>query len=403
MPTFLYTAFTSEGRQIKGRLEAADILEARRNLKAQRLAIADLTDGGAISPMKVSRSARLFGKGFNRTRFFANLSVLLNAGLPFDQAIQAIRDVATGSMERPPLDAVVEAISAGGSPSAALAKLQVLDEDILALIASGERSGRLAQVVSVVATDLEQSDLHRKRLLDAAAYPLFLLLMMCGALSVVTFVLVPTLEPIFESSGRDAPVIISVLSAIRTALETPVSILGIIGLMLAALALGLARPAVFKAALKSILLKLPLLGVAVRNLTLSRYLQILALLVGNAVTLPEALSLAAKSCSTSVLREKMLHIRDAVVSGKRLSHAFREANIFPVSVVSLVSIGDEVNQLSVVLQSAGDVLRSDSQRTLDRVMAMLTPAITIFLGALIGGLVISVMSALLSINELSMQ
>lgn len=402
MPTFLYKGFTSDGHRRIGRIDAADPADARRRLKSQHLAVAELTASSA-SPSERLQLSQLLTRRFDRARFFANLSVLMDAGLGFDQAVQAVRDASDGTADRALLQAVSETIAEGGSPSVALGKLGVLNDDMLALVASGERSGRLAQVIKAVATDLEQGDLLRRNMIEAAIYPAFLFVMMLGAIGVVTFVLVPTLEPIFESSDRPAPMIIGLLSMLGAGLSAPLTVAAIAALLGSILALSLLRPAVVGRGVSRLVMMLPLLGRVVGQLALTRYLQSLSLLLENAVPLPEALALSARCTARASTREQLLVIRDAVVSGRRLSEAMGDARLFPRSVVFLVSIGDEVNRLPAVLANAADVLRSDSQRLLARLTALMTPVITIVMGLLIGSLVISVMSALLSINELSLQ
>jgi general secretion pathway protein F len=402
MPTFLYKGFTSDGHRRSGQIDAADPADARRRLKSQNLAVAELTASASPATGRRQISA-LLKRRFDRTRFFANLSVLMNAGLGFDQAITAIREASDAASDRVLLDAVGEAIAEGGAPSAALAKLKVLDDDMLALIASGERSGRLAQVIGAVATDLKQGDLLRRDMIEAAIYPAFLLVMMCGAIGVVTFVLVPTLKPIFESSERSVPMIIGLLSMLGAAMSAPLAMAAMAALFGIILSVSLLRPALVGRGLNRLVLMLPLLGRVVGQMALTRYLQSLSLLLENAVPLPEALALSAKCTSRASTRAQLLGVRDAVVSGRRLSEAMGDVHLFPKSVVSLVSIGDEVNRLPAVLANAAEVLRSDSQRLLSRLMALMTPVITIVMGLLIGSLVISVMTALLSINELSLQ
>ena len=94
-------------------------------------------------------------------------------------------------------------------------------------------------------------------------------------------------------------------------------------------------------------------------------------------------------------------VRDRVSTGARLHAALQDSNLFPPGVLALATVGEEVNRLPVTLANAGTVMREEAKRTAERLLAMLTPAITIVLGALVGALVISVMTALLSINELS--
>jgi general secretion pathway protein F len=117
----------------------------------------------------------------------------------------------------------------------------------------------------------------------------------------------------------------------------------------------------------------------------------------------KALLLANKTCSVTSYRAILDQLKDQVVAGKTFPEGLQASGIFPPAVLSLASIGDAVNGLPKVLTRAADILDDETTQLQKRILAALTPAITILMGLLIGSLVISVMSALLSINELSLQ
>lgn len=403
MPSFAYTAFNKDGRRQKGAVGALDLADARRKLKSDGLVIANLTPVEANSHGKLSELLRGFHARFSLTRFFTDLSVLMNAGLGIDQALRAMHEAASHATDKRMISNILEQLSSGATAADALSHLHDMPEDIVALIASGERSARLSHIVMVVAASLERRQIHRKQLIDAAVYPLFLLIMLVVAIGVVTFVLVPTLEPIFESSGRDLPFIVAVLSGLRQTLSDPLAFLTILTIICVVFLIGVLKPAARKRTSDGLLLRVPLLGRTIRSSALGRYLQSLALLLENSVPLPEALNLSARCCPAASFRERLLSAHEVIVSGKRLPEALMSTDLFPQSVISLVAIGDGVNKLPAVLENASWILRDEAQRLADRLLALLTPMITILLGAIVGGLIVSVMTALLSINELGVQ
>ncbi|MES4993811.1 type II secretion system F family protein [Agrobacterium radiobacter] len=403
MPSFAYTAFNNDGRQIKGAVDALDLADARRKLKSGGLFIANLGPVEATSHSKWSKLSRGFHARLSITRFFTDLSVLMNAGLGIDQGLRAMLEVASHATDKRMIGNILDQLSSGATAADALSHLPDTPEEIVALIASGERSARLSHVVKVVAADLERRQTHRKQLIDAAVYPLFLLIMLVVALGIVTFVLVPTLEPIFESTGRDLPFLVAVLSGLRQTLSDPLVFLTILTILCAVFLIGVSKPAARKRTLDAVLLRMPLLGRAIRLSALERYLRSLALLLENSVPLPEALSLSARCCPAASFRERLLSVHEVVVSGKRLPEALMSTGLFHHSVISLVAIGDGVNKLPAVLENASWILRAEAQRLTDRLLALFTPVITILLGAIVGGLIVSVMTALLNINELGVQ
>jgi general secretion pathway protein F len=403
MQHFDFEAFSAEGRRQKGQIEATGIREARRRLMAEGLSVSSIVPIEARHARDAAASFRGFGRGFDVARFFADMSVLMDAGLSLDQALRAVHANASRVPDRTIVATALERLASGGTSSEALSIIPSLPEEAATLIASGERSARLPQVMKVVAADLDRRDAQRKKVIDTAVYPIFLLGVLLLALGVITFVLVPTLEPIFQSSGRNAPILIAALSGLREALSSPALLMVLLVATVTVTSVGILRPYKLKAALGAAVSRTPLLGRALRQAALARYLQSLALLVENTVPLSEALVLAARCCPVHTFQERLLSAREAVVAGARLSEALSATAVFPQGVVALIAIGDEVNRLPPVLENASRIMRSESQRLIERLLALMTPAITILLGLIIGGLVISVMTALLSINELSLQ
>ncbi|RYG99780.1 MAG: type II secretion system F family protein [Alphaproteobacteria bacterium] len=400
MPTYRFVAFSSDGRKTRGAVEAGTLLEARRQLRDRQLSIVELLEGS--SSVEKNSFFTSFKRGIDYARLFSDLAVLLNAGLGIDQAVRAIRDAGQGGRQQQVLQELLGQLTAGASPSSAFSRLPNLPSDVLALIVSGEKVARLPHVMTLIGSELARRQSQRKELVDALIYPVFLLVMMAFAVGVLSFVLVPSLEPIFESSGRAPPMIVGLLGNLRTVLTQPAIIVALTSVIVLSVAIAALRPAATKRIATGVMLRTPLFGSVISRITIARYLQNLSLLLDNSVALPDALKITADGCAITSYRVRLAVVRDMVISGKSVLEAFTSVNLMPSGVLSLIAIGDEVNRLGPVLAGASNALQLDAQRTLERATTMLTPIITIVLGALVGSLVISVMSALLSINELSL-
>lgn len=400
MSTFSYAAFSKDGRKTRGTIEASSAADARRLLRDRGLSVASLGDSGRAST-RLSMFAS-FGRRLDHARLFGDLSVLLNAGLGIEQAIRAVREARRSRIERQSLQELLDKLTAGSSPASAFARLEGIPKDALALIVSGEKVARLPHVMNLLAVELKRRQDQKKELVDALIYPMFLLLIMGLAVGVLTFVLVPSLAPIFEGSGRPPPFVVALLDGLRQTLTAPSFLFAGTVFSLVVVAFAAMRPAVARSALTATILKLPVVGNVVTKIAIARFIQNLSLLLENSVPLPEALAIATDGCSIPGHRSKLGEARELVLSGKPLNEAFASIGIFPPGVLSLIVIGDEVNRLAPVMAGAAAAMQLEAQRVIDRATTLLTPTITIILGGLVGSLVISVMSALLSINELSM-
>lgn len=403
MRSFTYKAFTAAGREEAGAIDASNETEARRLLKSQGLRVSTIRDATVDGTRSATFALSWFKPKIDYERLFSDLSVLMNAGLGFDQSLRAMTADASAKSNQEFAGTLLNRLSSGSSPSQALANSEGLRPDVMALVASGERSGRLPHVFRVLSAEIEKQNAQKRAFIEATIYPCFLLFIMFCALMVITFVLVPALAPIFESSGREPPMIIAVLSVVRLVLSAPEFLIGLVLVFALLAVLWLTKRPLVGSILSKAMLNLPIVGALLQKVGLARYLQSLALLLENSVPMGSALSLSAECCPVTSYRKPLQLVCDRVISGKRLPEAFTAAKIFPLSVVSLAAVGDEVNNLPAVLGKAADIMQREAQRSLDRLLALMTPAITIMLGFLVGGLVISVMTALLSINELSMQ
>jgi len=177
-----------------------------------------------------------------------------------------------------------------------------------------------------------------------------------------------------------------------------------VGILLGSIAILYARQtAVGRDTVSSLWLRMPLLGRISGARGCARYLHVLGMLLANGVPMKKALELAASSCPVAAYRSKMTSIRSAVTAGVPFRKAAREANLFDSTSLSLIEMGDEANKLPDALKRAAFLLETETSRTIRRMLTLLTPAITIVMGGVIGGIVVSVMDALLSINNLAVQ
>jgi general secretion pathway protein F len=235
------------------------------------------------------------------------------------------------------------------------------------------------------------------------AYPLFLIVLMFIAFSIVTFVLVPAIEPAFENTGKLPPLAIRVFSSIRAIFTTGLPVL-VSTLSFVAMTFAFSRVRKYwGSAILSLATKAPLIGKQMWDQQTAAYLNSLSLLLENGVALSRSLELANASVTQPLLHEKFESVRKIVTGGTRISDAFAKLNIFDDRIVSVLSVGFEAGKLAFATGQCAIMLEERARKRMEVFLAILTPAITIFIGATIGGLILSVMSALLSVNELAIQ
>ncbi|MFB9980712.1 type II secretion system F family protein [Mesorhizobium kowhaii] len=405
MPAYAYRAYLVDGSTETGVLDASTKQDAARKLAQQGRRSYHLAPvNGERQQLRLpGRSALTFTRRVDLSRLFSELSVLLNAGFTVDRALNAVISGQANHQRRQQLQSVLD-LTTGGRPIAeAFAALPGITSDVAALLASGERSGKMAYICQRLADTFEATAKRRAAIVEALAYPAFLLMVMSGALVILATVLVPALEPIFEGSSAPKPFTMTMLSALGTVFKDYPFVFPLAAVLGLLSYLFLSRSAGARKQFSHWLLNIPLIGPLVRDAVIARYLETLALLLGNGVAMTEALGLAANVSRQSSLAASFATIEETVANGARLHGAIVKAGIFDNATMSLVALGEEANALPVVLDRAAKMLQLTLSRRIDTVLKLLTPALTISLGFLVGSLVISVMTTILSINDLALQ
>lgn len=406
MAVFAYRAYRSDGSTEEGRLQAEsadDALRSLARLGKKPFSFAQL-DGSASTHGQRLGFLRLEHRRLpNITKFLADMAPLLQAGFHVDAALRIVAKAESNGAHGKWLTEVAGRLSEGRSLSEALISTPSFPGDVAAAISSGENSGKLDLVFVRLAAVYANRAKRRAEIRDALAYPIFVVLMFVCAVLVLTFFLVPALQPVFETSKVDVPLVIAALANVRTALsEYPHILLSSFAAGCASI-LVLARSGLMGRLIDRGIFRLPLIGHVIKDASAVRYLDTLGLLLGNGVPVSDALRLSADTCSRLVLKKRLLTAREQVTEGKPLHLALASTGMFDRAVIMLLELGEDSNTLPALVTRASVLVEARMKRSLDRFLVFLTPLITIVLGVLIGSLVLSVMSALLSINEIAVR
>ncbi|MFN7089152.1 MAG: type II secretion system F family protein [Allorhizobium sp.] len=401
MPRFNYVGYSKDGSKKRGSLDAQNASDASKRIKAGGIRVLQLSLSSGQVERPPTRIISFFQRRTNVQRFFFDLALLMEAGLGLDRALKAIASEPSNGGNHVLASELLTRLSNGMSPSEAFQTLEHQSPGTTALISSAEQTGKLQVVFSVIAADLDMRKKRRSEMLEALTYPALLLMLTLVALAIVAVYLVPAILPVFEGANTQPPLLIRALDKVGTGLRNwagPTLFVSVLILLLLARKVGRKR---LRMIANTALLALPFIGELLRKQGLARYMRSLALLLANGVSMQKALVLSVDVCPFPRYRMKLEAMRERIVGGERFSEALLEARIFPGAVTSLIAIGDEVNSLPPVLERSAALLEEEAMRAQKTLLALMTPSITIIMGLLIGTLVMSVMSALLSINQMS--
>lgn len=404
MTSYQYKAYGPTGNLVEGSVGATNREQALKAVQRLGLSPFHVAVGGKPQVSSLSSVFRAkFKSKLDFARLFADLDVLLTAGFTIDRAIQTLLFEARLSHETKALKTVHERLASGGQLASSFQAIEGLTPSVLALLESAEGSGRIDTVIASLAKSYHQAAENRGAILQAIAYPLFLLCSMIGAFLVILFSLAPAIAPVFENGATSQNSVVSGLIFLHDLLSSNADFLAMVGVAGIATGAWLALTSRGRNLLLCAAMRLPHIGGLIRDGGTARYLETLATLLHNGVSMRKALNLSAGACPIPSFRDRLDAISNQVVSGGAFKQAAAAANLFDYTTLALIAVGDDASRLPHALDRAANLLFARAKQKMDRAVALLSPIMTITMGVMIGGLVLSIMSALLEINDAVLQ
>jgi general secretion pathway protein F len=401
-----YQALGKDGKVMHGILDAETLPLALDALRRQGVIpfVAQPADskraGGWLRLGQASKGTSLAW----RAQFIQQCATLLAAGIPLDRTLGIIESQAPAGHRKRLLGNIRDAVNAGQSLSAALAIGEAgFQPDETGLVKAGEQTGSLVPVLVDLGAALERRQELRGRIISTLIYPAFLLGLAPLSLAIISVILIPSLEPLFEGSHASMPLVLRLLSAVSTELHERAVLWLAAALLLVMLATLAWRGDETRATTQRLVLKLPIFRNIARHVEAARICRSLAALLKGGASLQSALAAVAGVAVTTDSRNQITMARDAVVSGKRLAQAMSHVRALRPETIEMIAIGEETNQLEPLLSHIAEAEQKAGERYVERLMTIATPLLTILVGGMVGGVVMSIMSAILSLNDMAVR
>ncbi|HRX69570.1 MAG: type II secretion system F family protein [Candidatus Competibacteraceae bacterium] len=405
MPRYRYEAVDNTGEVLRDEIEAP----------TPEAAIERLRDQGLL-PLSVNEAKSGFLRGglgqplFSKRRALSRKSImlltqqlasLLHAGMPLDRAFTILIGVADDEQARTLLERVQEKVRGGSSLADALEAQGAFSRFYLNMIRAGEAGGALEVVLKRLTEFLERSQALRETVTSALIYPMILLTV--SALSVIillTFV-VPQFQRLFADAGKALPLATQIVIAVGDGFRH-YWWAGALFIMLAVAAVRrqLNQPE-SRARWDRWLLRLPLVGDLIGKVETARLSRTLGTLLGNGVSLLNALTIVRETLSNQVMATALGEVAEHVKTGRGLAEPLQDAESFPKLAVQMIRVGEETGQLQEMLIQIADAYDGEVQTAVKRLLTLLEPAMILGLGVIIAGIIMSILVAILSLNELA--
>jgi general secretion pathway protein F len=401
MPNYRYRALNSNGELVSGAIAASAPGDVAQRVERLGLVLVDnvtLEEGG------VARSAfSLFNKpnAEDVTIFTRDLALLLRAGARINDGLELLAADRDFGRLRPVVADIRSRVVAGESFAEGLSRhVGLFPPMYVALIRVGEASGSLDQVLEVLADERSRTEALKRRLGDAVRYPLFVLgAAGCVLLFFLTFVL-PQFASVLQDFGAKVdPFILAFLNLSTVLRANSDAVLAMTAAIIAASWLSLRQERVRRGFMNA-LTRLPVVREVMKYYRTSLFCRNLGLLLGSGVNLTTTLRILVDMMASVGASAVWTDAADRVRHGAKLSDALADTQALPSMAVRMLRLGDETGQLPMLAGRVAEFYEAKLQRTLDRVVGIAGPAAIIVISIVVGGLIVSVMTALMSVSQI---
>ena len=418
MPDFLWKAARADAQITEGRLQAATLAQAMKQLRAQGLTLLHISEAGAgsaASPVAApstkqasppARSAGLFKSGAITAAdilvMTSELPIMLKAGLALDNALRVL----IGMSAKPAMvvltQTILDDVKGGVALSRALTHHpEQFGDFYINMIRSGEASGQLSDVLERLVEHLERSRALRESVVSAMIYPAILLgVAVLSVIGMLGFV-VPQFETLFNGMGDALPTPTRIVMAIGRVFTDYAYIIGPCLLLLVWLVRLWWRSPTGRQWWQTTALRLPFLGQLLLKYDLTLFARSLGTLLGNGVPLISALNIATQTVGNTDLRKALEGVVPKVKGGGKMVDALKASGIFEPLAISLIKVGEETGRMGPMLLELARIFNRDVETGIKRGLTMLEPMLILVLGLLIASIIISIMLGILSVNDLA--
>ena len=407
MAVYSYKAADPQGKIIRGSMEAADEAAVVAGLHAKgcvpiRIQPAEASPSGRVLDRWLSRTA-LAGtvSGRDLAGFTRDLATLFGAGLPIDRALRILIEATENQRFKPVIESMLEDVQGGSYLSDAMLKHpRIFSKYYTNMVRAGEAGGVLDSVLARLSVFLEESQDLRDYIRSAMIYPVFLVVV--GGLSVIillTFV-IPKFAVIFADLGQALPLSTRLLLGFSTFLR---DYAWAILLVLAALGVAVSRwlrTPLGRYRMDRLKLQVPVWREVVQAIETARFTRTLGTLIQSGVPILKALMLVRDVIANQVVADAVEAIQDRVKEGDSMAHPMANSGYFPPLAVQMVTVGEETGKLDLMLLRVADSYDKHVRSLVKRLINLLEPVMILVMGLIVGFVVISMLMAIFSINEL---
>ena len=398
MPSFTYVAREAgSGREIRNTLDAQNEQAAIAALLGRNLLVLSIAE-------KVGKKGKTAGGSValaDLVIFTRQLATMIDAGLAMVQSLQALAEQTANKVMRDTIKDVCTRVEGGDSFSEALVKHpKVFNKLYVCMIAAGERGGLLAEILSRLATYLENTAKLRKKVKSAMMYPTAVTIVAIGITIFLLVKVVPVFGEVYKSFGSKLPGPTEFLINLSNLVKTY-----IIYLLALAIGMGYAWFAWLKTKKgrefwDRTRIKLPIFGSIAHKICLARFTRTLASLIRSGVPILEVLQIVSNTVGNVVMEKAVRTAASDIERGEGISVALGKHPVFPPMIIRMITAGEQTGKIENMLERISDFLDDEIQTTLSGLTSLIEPLLIVFLGVTVGGIAICMFLPIFKMSEI---
>jgi type IV pilus assembly protein PilC len=385
MATYTYTARAVNGDLKSATIEAPNRDEVIKQLKQQRLNVVKIDEGVAV---KKKRGGSI--KMRDIVIFTRQFSTMINSGLPLVQALDILAQQSENPALKDTTRQVVFDVESGNTVADALRKHpKAFTELYVNMVAAGEAGGILDTILMRLAVFMEKNDALVRKVKGAMIYPGVIMSVAAIAITVLLLFVIPTFQSMFASANIPLPLPTRIVIGMSSLLKSYWWLVIVVVVSGMFLLRRYYATSAGKLVIDRLLLKAPVLGDVLRKSAVSRFTRTLGTLISSGVSILDGLEITAKTSGNRVIQDAIMESRASIAGGETIAAPLKKSQVFPPMVISMIAVGEQTGGLDEMLTKIADFYDEEVDAAVSGLLALMEPVMIVFLGVVVGGMVIA--------------
>ena len=396
MAIWLYSAVNASGKEVSGQLQASNKAEASSLLRKKRLFVKTLKK----KPVEIKINIGTGIKSQDIARFTRQFSAMNSAGLPLLQCLDILTEQTENPNFKEVLKKITNKIQGGGTLAESLAAHpKVFTPLYCHMVAAGEVGGILDSILLRLAEYQEKAEKLKRKIKGAMTYPIIVMVVAIAVVMVLLTFVVPIFADMFASNGGELPLPTQIVMGVSDFLQNNILfiVLGVIVLIMSVVQYYKTDNG--RKVIDQLKLKAPVFGTLEQRSCVARFTRTLGTLLNSGVSIIDALQVTSNTAGNKILELGIKRTLESISGGNTIADPLKETQIFPPMVIQMISVGEKTGGLPDMLIKVSDFYDEEVDAAVDNLTSMIEPLIIVFLGIVIGSILVAMYLPMFSLSD----